>query len=232
MRKDDFSAKTVETLAKRAGCCCSRPGCRLSTSGPHSDPAKSVNIGVAAHITAASTGGPRYDASLTGSQRRDIANAIWLCQTCSRLIDVDPLRFPVPLLRKWRTDAEADATVRMGNTNRIAQPSLSSGVVHAPFPSILGLSYHDARPALIATGWQPIMRRWSQTDDIDIAHGNGASFWESGYWEIIATCPTGMADCVFGFADAYGNKLQVVTQGEEYPEYDACAHVTRFWLYR
>ena len=36
-----------------------------ATAGPLDDPAKAVNIGVAAHITAASPGGPRFDDTLT-----------------------------------------------------------------------------------------------------------------------------------------------------------------------
>jgi hypothetical protein len=33
----------------------------IITSGPQEDPAKALNVGVAAHITAASAGGPRYN---------------------------------------------------------------------------------------------------------------------------------------------------------------------------
>jgi len=52
--RDDFPRPVVETLAKRVGNRCSNPGCRKWTSGPHSEDDKSLNVGVAAHITAAS----------------------------------------------------------------------------------------------------------------------------------------------------------------------------------
>src|SRR6185369_16938585 len=73
-----------------------------------------VNIGVAAHITAASPGskenpGPRYDESLTAQQRGDMANGIWLCQNCAKLIDSDVQRYPADLLRRWKVEAEARA---------------------------------------------------------------------------------------------------------------------------
>ena len=81
--RDDFPRIVVETLAKRVGNRCSNPGCRKLTSGPHTDDEKSLNVGVAAHVTAASAGGPRYDASLTAEERKDIGNGIWLCQSCA-----------------------------------------------------------------------------------------------------------------------------------------------------
>ena len=55
--RDDFSAKTKEILAKRVTYKCSNPECKKPTIGPNSDPNKTVLIGVAAHITAASVGG-------------------------------------------------------------------------------------------------------------------------------------------------------------------------------
>src|SRR5437899_8109263 len=55
--RDEFSVGTKELLAKRVGYRCSNPECRQPTSGPQEDPAKVVNIGVAAHITAASPDG-------------------------------------------------------------------------------------------------------------------------------------------------------------------------------
>jgi hypothetical protein len=45
------------------------PSCGTPTSGPQRDPTKSINVGVAGHITAAALGGPRFDNSLTPRQR-------------------------------------------------------------------------------------------------------------------------------------------------------------------
>jgi hypothetical protein len=56
--RDDFDAKTKETLARRVGYRCSNPDCGKLTSGPQEDPTKVLNIGVAAPITAAPLGGP------------------------------------------------------------------------------------------------------------------------------------------------------------------------------
>ena len=109
MPRDDFSAADKRIVAARAGYRCSNPNCRKQTSGPQADPTKAVNIGVAAHITAASEGGPRYHPELSSEERSSIDNAIWLCQSCAKLIDSDELRYSVALLQAWKEAAEAAA---------------------------------------------------------------------------------------------------------------------------
>lgn len=108
-RRDDFTAATIATLAKRVGYLCSNPQCRDRTSGPHSHDDKSVILGEAAHISAASPGGTRYDATMTVEARKSTSNGIWLCRKCARLIDVDGNRFSIELLQAWKTIAESHA---------------------------------------------------------------------------------------------------------------------------
>jgi hypothetical protein len=81
------------------------------------DPAGILNVGVAAHITAASPDGPRYEPTLTSDQRRHPDNGIWLCQTHGKLVDNDPNAYPVSLLRKWKQDAENTARDAIGRTD-------------------------------------------------------------------------------------------------------------------
>ena len=100
MPRDEFRRETREAIAARVGLRCSNAECEKLTGGPASDPLRALNIGVAAHITAAAPGGPRYDATLTPEQRSSIENAIWLCQSCAALVDRDPVRFTVYLLGK------------------------------------------------------------------------------------------------------------------------------------
>jgi len=104
--RDDFLGSTKELLAKRVAQRCSNIGCRQPTSGPQEDPTKAINIGVAAHITAASPDGPRFDLALTPAQRLSPDNGIWLCQNCAKLIDNDPARYPAELLHTWKVEAE------------------------------------------------------------------------------------------------------------------------------
>jgi WD40 repeat protein len=69
----------------------------------------SVNIGIAAHITAASEGGPRYDPALTAEQRSGFDNGIWCCRNCAGLVDSDSSGYSVETLRAWKQEAEARA---------------------------------------------------------------------------------------------------------------------------
>ena len=107
--RDDFPQAAKQALAARAGHRCSRPNCRAATSGPKIDPEKVVNVGVAAHISAASPQGPRFRADLSREQRMSIQNAIWLCQTCAKLVDNDDERFSPNALRTWKFAAEIRA---------------------------------------------------------------------------------------------------------------------------
>jgi hypothetical protein len=103
--RDNFSAKTIRVLAARVGYHCSNPHCVCSTSGPALGESRTVNIGVGAHIAAASPGGKRYDATMTPAERSSGVNGIWLCQNCAWLIDSDETRYTLVLLHQWKKDA-------------------------------------------------------------------------------------------------------------------------------
>ena len=114
-KRDEFPQKIKDVLCERVGGKCSNPNCRCETKGPHSVANKRVSVGQAAHITAASEGGPRYDASLTSVQRRSAENGIWLCETCAKMIDSDPALYSVTLLRSWKYQAEAEQENKLTN---------------------------------------------------------------------------------------------------------------------
>lgn len=124
--RDEFTPKTKETLAKRVGFHCSNPDCRTLTCGPSSENNKHISIGVAAHITAASENGPRYDYTLSSKERSSIENGIWLCQNCSKLVDNDPNDYSVNLLNNWKADAEhfAKNSLSKKTTEIIHHPEL------------------------------------------------------------------------------------------------------------
>jgi hypothetical protein len=117
--RDDFPEDVKRVLANRAANVCSNPRCGSTTSGPQEDPTKALNIGVAAHITAASPGGARYDDSLTPEQRKDARNGIWLCQNCAKLVDNDEAQFPVEYLRAWKSVREIEARMNIGQTRTV-----------------------------------------------------------------------------------------------------------------
>jgi hypothetical protein len=211
---------------------CSNPDCTASTAGPHTDPDKAVNTGVAAHITAASPGGPRFDASLTNDQRSDLENALWLCQNCAKLVDSDSSRFTAQTLRHWKVRAEAKAQRSLNSLPSQEYFPQPPSAIHTPIPKIAGLTYDDARRQLLEAGWQPHRHHWSHASEPDMQYGNGLHFWDKGFHEIINASGTGLGHCTFGFVDVYRNKLIVVTAGEVCEEDDWTAYVWNWYLQR
>jgi hypothetical protein len=230
MPRDELNKGVKDTLAKRVALQCSNPKCRVTTSGPHASSARSINIGVASHITAAAPGGPRYDAALSTEERISIDNAIWLCQSCAKLIDSDSQRYSVRILKFWKVTAEAEALRALkgiSDSEFFPQPA---SAIHTPIPRIAGLTYDEAREKLVYAGWQPRRQHWTHGEKFDMECGNGLHFWEKGYQEIISASPTGLAHCTFGFQDVYGTRLIVVTAGEVIADLNATAHVWNWYF--
>ncbi len=147
--RDEFPSPVKTVLAQRAAGRCSNPDCGAVTSGPGLGPDSAVNVGVAAHITAASVGGPRYDPTLTQAERSAAWNGIWLCQTSAKLIDTDVARYTVDVLRQWKTRAEGRAAAMLAAGTGSADPSIQLVIPSADSPDAL-LSF--ASPLLTRVG--------------------------------------------------------------------------------
>lgn len=117
--RDNFPPHIVVVLRDRVNGICSNPSCGCVTTGPNAEPAKATRIGVAAHISAAAAGGPRYDATLTAFERSAAENGIWLCQNCARRIDADWRKYDVALLLRWKHLAERRANISLGKPQAV-----------------------------------------------------------------------------------------------------------------
>jgi hypothetical protein len=132
--RDDFSQKTRALIAGKAGNRCSNPECRKPTTGSDAAQAGVIKLGVAAHITAAAAGGPRYDPNQTPEKRRGESNGIWLCQNCAKLIDSDLGYFTVELLFTWKEQAQERAFRDMVAPAPGAREEVLPGVLTAGDP--------------------------------------------------------------------------------------------------
>jgi hypothetical protein len=110
--RDDFRQQTKHVIARRVGYRCSHPECSVETDGPHTDEEKFSSVGIAAHISAASPLGPRFDPNQTVDERKSARNGIWLCGTHAMMIDKDPDNYPTALLISWKKQSEAEAQAR------------------------------------------------------------------------------------------------------------------------
>ena len=116
----------------------------MLTMGPNSIENKATNIGVAAHITAASPGGPRFDGALTQEDRSSISNAIWLCQSCSKLIDSDTSKYTVKLLNGWKKEVERQTELKL-NKQKTISPKVNHQEVFNLMPELINEIVNDLK---------------------------------------------------------------------------------------
>ena len=160
-QRDNFTATTRARLAQRVGNRCSHPECRRPTSGPAGGDEGYVSIGVAAHITAAAPGGPRYDKLLTPDERRSYSNGIWLCEVHAKHIDSDEQHFTVEFIRGWKRDAVAAAFGELSSGKVTAPPTGLKFELDLELLERLGLSKDEDIDALTAR------LRKAATSDLD-----------------------------------------------------------------
>jgi hypothetical protein len=101
----EFSMKTKKLLAQRAGYLCSHYDCLRPTIAPAKNQKGedgAVGTGVAAHIYAASEGGPRPPVGMTEAQIRALSNGTWMCKQCSTQIDDFRWSYPPELVLKMK----------------------------------------------------------------------------------------------------------------------------------
>lgn len=112
--RDDFSDLTKIELLVRAANLCSR--CHVFTVGSTDAGDRKNSIGVAAHICAAASGpgAKRYDATQTKAQRKHFDNGIWLCYSCSKLIDNEETFHTVAHLREMKARHQVYASRWVG----------------------------------------------------------------------------------------------------------------------
>lgn len=109
-----FSASIVSLLAKRAAWHCSNPGCAILTVGPTADDDAVANLGEAAHIHGARPGSARFRREMTDAERAEVTNGIWLCCSCHKRVDDDPVAYPAELLFEWRRQHERAMGLQLG----------------------------------------------------------------------------------------------------------------------
>lgn len=182
--RDDFSKPTIEILAKRVGYLCSNTNCRQLTIGANEKTQKATSIGIGAHITAASSGGPRYDASLTIDQRSHIDNGIWLCSNCASLIDKDSEKYTKELLLAWKSEAEDEARKKLNGEYKLQSTGIPlietdliwtfGGRSNRGYSDKNPQEIHDGRPVLIV-GNNPIIH-WALSWNFNFRLYNNSSY--------------------------------------------------------
>lgn len=66
-----------------------------------------IVVGEICHIKARRKNGPRYDPTLSATDRDSYENLLLLCRTCHKLIDADPERYTSEVLKEFKHKHEA-----------------------------------------------------------------------------------------------------------------------------
>ena len=159
--RDDFSKSVKKTLSERVGLLCSNPDCQRLTYGPNSNENKSTNIGVAAHITAASEGGPRFDEKINSQERSSIINGIWLCQSCAKLIDSDEAKYTSALLKQWKKDSEYYAESKLEEKEIISNKNQR---IFEQMPELINEMAQDLKDDPLAREFVLLGKNWGYND--------------------------------------------------------------------
>jgi nucleoside phosphorylase len=96
--------KTVKRLFASSGGICAFPGCTTNLV----DPESKALLGEMCHISAASSGGPRFDPSLSEQEQSEETNLIILCPTHHSLIDQDSETYTSTKLKSIKAIHEAN----------------------------------------------------------------------------------------------------------------------------
>lgn len=105
--RSNFNSKTKNSLCESVNGHCSI--CGKCTTWVNEDKdtgtAKKDSIGEAAHIEAASKGGPRYNPNQSDEERSRFDNGIWVCSNCHTEIDNNEEKYDVKTLRYYKSIA-------------------------------------------------------------------------------------------------------------------------------
>jgi len=196
--RDDFTQKTKEKLAHTAGYKCSNPDCGISTRGASSDGEGTINIGVAAHITAASPEGPRYDSSLSSEERKADSNGLWLCENHGKLIDSDESHFTVEKLHSWKVLAmrRSFQEVDLSKPQPVGDTLADDGDVQTAVSLLLNYSKADIAAFQHMPGWPshatiPLSLKLLHEDSMQVFEVTGLASGIDVYGEIAVVAPPG-----------------------------------------
>lgn len=95
------TSQTLRQLYVLSGNLCAKPACNTVLIN-----ANGTLVGEVCHIKAEKPGGARFDPRLKEDERRAPENLILLCNVCHKLIDSEPEKYTVAILRKWKRDRE------------------------------------------------------------------------------------------------------------------------------
>lgn len=100
----------IKQLFALSGNRCAFPGCEIEMV----DYETKTALGEICHICGRQPTAPRHDKTQTESERNAYPNLLLLCGTHHKLVDSNPKRYTVELLKKMKTEHEDEIKKRIG----------------------------------------------------------------------------------------------------------------------
>jgi len=149
--------RVEKNLALRSGNACAYPSCgkELTLDPAHPDDDSKV-IGKAAHIAAASPGGPRYDPTMTDQQRSSIDNLLFLCGDHHDAVDSQLSHHTTEFLQDAKRTHEA-----------LVRRSVRTSLGHIGYPELEAVCTSLAN---VASSAEPVEVPLSVDEKIDLNH--------------------------------------------------------------
>lgn len=104
----EFSERVRQEIFRDAGYICANPDCRSHLHVHDSYSGRTIFLGEAGHIYAASAGGPRYDENQPESFIISRENGLCLCKPCHFQVDQLKSTYTVQILKRWRENSLAN----------------------------------------------------------------------------------------------------------------------------
>lgn len=112
--------KTRTIIWGQAGAHCSYPGCSRDLVMDASETDDESLVGDVAHIVAESPDGPRGASSMSASERNLAANLLLLCKIHHKLVDDQPIEYPIERLHEFKAQHVARVRAALSAEGRDA----------------------------------------------------------------------------------------------------------------
>ncbi|MBL4980151.1 hypothetical protein [Pseudomonas fluorescens] len=181
--RHDFDKPTKLMLQHMVAGVCSNPDCLNHTIGSNIQRNSYAGNGIAAHICAAApgAGAARYDKNQTKEERQSFKNGLWLCGSCSIIIDRDEARYPVALLHEWKSKAENRAMTMIGQksiTPFELQNSVREAIIQTVQSLAIGTNPHKPKVVESLASYEAFLNSLDGRFDVKVTATSNSMFSE------------------------------------------------------
>jgi len=204
------SLKVQKALWGRSASRCAMPDCKVLLSDDADDQFNPTLIGEVCHIKANSKGGPRFDPTLSETEKNSYRNLILLCCNHHKVID-DPesgeTTYPVEALAKMKSDHEKWVVDQLGvDATKQGAEELVAGIIDG-WAERCDLDNWRAWTSYLLGGGSPTLARETYDRLNELRTWLLSRAWPTGYSDLERSFSNflGVLDALFGQFSKYSS---------------------------